>query len=133
MRPSSANGFFAEVLGKADFYSVDYEAAGVGDPEDTSFGRNLGLRADAGYRFGMGSAYLEPVASLAVVWTEIDDFALYNSTAEPGSNDQVQLGGGARLGWETANLAVSLTGRLWDALGEGNEVGLVVPGTALTR
>jgi outer membrane autotransporter protein len=124
-----AGGFFASLLGKADFLGVDYSPAG--GPEDSTSGTNLGLRADAGYRFGLGAAYLEPVASLAAVWTEIDDFALYDTTAKPGTNDAVQIGGGARLGWETEALAFSLTGRVWDALGGDNEVGLVVPGTTL--
>jgi autotransporter family porin len=126
-------GFFAGVLGKADFYTVDYDAAGPGDNSDTASGQNLGLRADAGYRFGLGgSMYLEPVASLAAVWTDIDDFALYDTTAEPGSNDALQLGGGARFGWEAAALDLSLTGRVWEVVNDGNDVGVIVPDTTLT-
>ena len=128
------NGFFASLLGKADLFTVDYDAAGAGGSDDEASGTSLGFRADAGYRFGFGhgGAYLEPVASLAAVWTEIDDFSLYDSTAEPGTNDALHLGGGARFGFETSHLAVSLTGRVWDVLSDGNEVGLVVPGTDLT-
>jgi hypothetical protein len=126
-------GFFAGVLGKADFYTVDYDAAGPGDNSDRASGQNLGLRADAGYRFGMGGGmYLEPVASLAAVWTDIDDFALYNTTAQPGSNDALQLGGGARFGWEAAALDLSLTGRVWEVVNDGNDVGVIVPDTTLT-
>ena len=123
-------GFFADLLGKVDFYDVDYDAArGGGDDAD---GTNWGLRGDVGYRFAMGEAYIEPVASLAAVWTDIDNFSLYDTTARPGSNDAVQLGGGARIGWDTAAIDLSLTGRVWDVVSGGNDVGIIVPGTSLT-
>lgn len=119
-------GFFADVLGKADIFAMDYEAQGAGGSTSSS-GASWGFRSDTGYRYEVGAAWLEPVASLAAVWTRIDDFGLYGASVQTGTNDAVQLGAGLRAGWRGNGLDASLTGRVWDGLGDGNTVGIDAP------
>jgi hypothetical protein len=67
-------GWFVDTLVKVDLLEVDTEQA-PGFP--SSFDSTTwGVRTDTGYRFGgwRGGAFLEPLATIEVIWADIDDF-----------------------------------------------------------
>jgi autotransporter family porin len=124
----SAHGLFADVLVKNDWLSLDYKVAGTGNAK--THGQSLGASGDVGYRFGGARGFIEPMVSLATSSTTIDDFVLGGTTVSPDVTTSTRLGAGARFGLSDANYAMSLTARVWNGLGGGNDVN--VSGTGLS-
>jgi fibronectin-binding autotransporter adhesin len=80
---------FVDVLVKADLLSLSYS-----DPALTPFGiarqtadvTNIGVIADAGYRFNFGPGFVEPMATLADVSSRVQSMALAGAEVRFGDN-----------------------------------------------
>ncbi len=87
------NGFYLDGLFKADFLDADLTISGVGVSTDAV---SLGGRVETGYRKTTGNGYfIEPVASLAYVNTQIDDVTVLGApvTFDDGESLRGKLGG----------------------------------------
>lgn len=93
-----SDGTYVSGLIKADFLNVDYDLVGLGEQASTD-GYSLGGRVEAGHRFQMGRAFIEPVASLAYVHTSLDNITAGGTdiTFNDGSSLRGKIG--ARLGF----------------------------------
>jgi outer membrane autotransporter protein len=127
-------GWFVDTLVKVDLLEVDSEQA-PGFP--SSFDSTTwGLRTDTGYRFGgwRGGAFLEPLATIEVIWADIDDF-----TAGPNRiafDDEANVRGrlGLRAGlsqalWSGITMEPFVIGSVWGNLDGDNQASLNSFGT----
>jgi autotransporter-associated beta strand protein len=123
------HGLFLDASVKADFLSVAFSAptlGNFGNPRPNSSLTSYGAVGDAGYRWSFGQAYLEPIASLAYVESEIDTLHLAGTNDSFGDNDQLRgrlgLSGGATLLQDSHSLIQgALTASYWDRLSGGSE------------
>ncbi len=90
-------GLFVDTLFNAHLYELQTATLGFPNSLDAS---TLGVRTDTGYRFGSfsGGAFLEPLATIEVMWANIDGFSLGGNTVS--FNDDPDVRG--RLGLEQA-------------------------------
>ena len=90
-------GLFVDTLVKVDFLELDTHTLGFPGSLDLT---NVGMRVDSGYRFGgyRSGVFLEPLATLAVVWSDINGFAKGGN--QVSFDDDANLRGrlGLRLG-----------------------------------
>ena len=82
------------------------------------------MRADAAYRFGAASLYLEPVATLAAAWTGIDTVVTGPNTITFEDDASVRARLGLTLGtsipvFGMATIEPTLTASLWSELDSG--------------
>jgi outer membrane autotransporter protein len=124
------DGIFADVLVKNDWLGLDYTIPGTGKARTN--GRTLGASADLGYRFGSSHMFLEPMLSYRATTTDIDQFTIGGGTVIPGTNTSSRVGAGARFGVSEEAYAASLTGRLWNGIGNGNAVQIAGGGPLTT-
>ncbi len=77
--PISDGGLFVDTLLNA--HLLELETATLGFPSSLD-ATTVGLRTDTGYRFGSfnGGAFIEPLATLAVLWSDIDGFSRGGNT-----------------------------------------------------
>ena len=96
----------------------------------------LGLRTDAGYRFGSfsGGAFIEPLATIAVLWSDIDGFT--NGGNRVSFDDEANVRGrlGMRVGtsypvWSGTTVEPFVIGSLWGHLSGDNQATLTSSGT----
>jgi hypothetical protein len=91
-------GLFVDTLVKADFLEFDTRGApGLpGSLDATAWG----FRTDAGYRFGQfrRGPFIEPLATIAVAWSEIDDFSLGGNSVKFSDEADVRGRLGLRVG-----------------------------------
>jgi len=96
----------------------------------------LGLRTDTGYRFGSfnGGAFIEPLATIEVLWSDIDGFI--NSGNRVSFDDEANVRGrlGLRAGtsypvWNGTTMEPFVIGSLWGHLSGDNQATLVSSGT----
>ena len=127
-----SDGFFTDLLVKGDFLGLDYNAPSLAPfgTRATSNSRTLGARADAGYRFGDGNMFIEPMLSFAATSTSIDNFSIGGVTVSPGTNSEILVGAGARFGFTSDMMDLSLTARAWDNLSGRNSVSILSAGPA---
>ena len=80
---------FVDVLVKADLLSLSYSdpaLAPFGVSRQTSNVTNIGVIADAGYRFNFGPGFVEPLATLAEVSSHVQSMALAGAEVSFGDN-----------------------------------------------
>jgi Autotransporter beta-domain/Autochaperone Domain Type 1 len=116
----SSHSFFADVLVKNDWLALNYKVQGTGKAK--THGHSLGASGDLGYRFGSARGFVEPMVSLTTSRTKIDDFFLGGTAVSPDASTSSRIGVGARLGLADMNYAMSLTARVWNGIGDGNDV-----------
>lgn len=71
----NAGGFFANGLVKADKFTVTVNSLTAFFRDEVD-GTSYGAKAEAGYHFGSGSFFVEPVATLAYSDADIDDLSV---------------------------------------------------------
>ncbi|HUU25691.1 MAG TPA: autotransporter outer membrane beta-barrel domain-containing protein, partial [Methyloceanibacter sp.] len=125
-------GLFVDTLFNAHLYSLDTDTLGFPDSLDAN---TLGIRTDAGYRFGSfsGGPFLEPLATLEVTWADIDGFSLGGNTVSFDDAANVRGRLGARAGttmqaWEGTMMEPFVIGSLWGNFTDDNQATLVSTG-----
>lgn len=93
----SQGGLFVNGLLKADFLQGDTRFANVAQRAEFD-AQAYGATLEGGYRFGGSAFFLEPVASLSYVRTELDDFDVLNSSIQFEDNDSLRGKLGVRGG-----------------------------------
>ena len=132
-------GWFADSLLKADLLRLTMS---FGDLTKFGFAEtpvnvwNLGYLGNLGYRYQLGSAYIEPAATLAYVRTAIDNFTALGMTTKFSDGEALRGALGARLGAavfedETHVVDASIQARYWDAFSSVAGVTLGTAGPAL--
>ncbi|MGH6735077.1 MAG: hypothetical protein ACRECX_03225 [Methyloceanibacter sp.] len=127
-------GLFVDTLAKAFFAKLDpRDVRGFPDKLDST---TYGVRTDAGYRFG-GMRYgpfFEPLATIAVSWSDIDDFVLDGNAINFGDDENVRGRVGLRLGtssdiWQGTTIEPFIVGSLWGTLSGSHHATLTSSGT----
>ena len=129
-------GMFVDTLLNVHFLEVDANGT-LGFPGSLD-ATTLGLRTDAGYRFGSftGGAFIEPLATIAVTWADIDGFSLGGNTVSFDDDANVRGRLGLRAGtsypvWTSTVMEPFVIGSVWGNLsGDTNNATLVSSGTA---
>ena len=115
--------FYADVTVKGDILNTDYSFAGVEVDADVT---NIGVAGNTGYRMQMGAGFVEPIASIAYVHSDVDDFTGGGGTVSFSQNDSLRAGAGARIGAAFATgggmTELAVLGRVWNEFQEANEV-----------
>ncbi|MBM3544337.1 MAG: autotransporter outer membrane beta-barrel domain-containing protein [Alphaproteobacteria bacterium] len=126
-------GLFVDTLLNAHLLEMDTAALGMPSSLDAN---TLGLRTDTGYRFGSfnGGAFIEPLATIEVLWSDIDGFI--NSGNRVSFDDEANVRGrlGLRAGtsypvWNGTTMEPFVIGSLWGNLSGDNQATLVSNGT----
>ncbi|MGH6737234.1 MAG: autotransporter outer membrane beta-barrel domain-containing protein [Methyloceanibacter sp.] len=125
-------GLFVDTLFKADILDHEQDLLGFPDGFDAT---SLGVRTDAGYRFGSfrSGPFIEPLATIGVVWSELEDFALGGNQVSFGDDPNWRGRVGLRVGtgyqpWTGVTLEPFLIASLWSDLGDAREATLVSSG-----
>ena len=136
------NGFFADVLVKADFLRLSWNV-----PLLMGFGglpavdaTTVGVLGNLGYRFDFGPMFFEPIGTLAFSSTRIGDITSVPlaATIQFANADSFRGAIGARVGtqvsgWQNHRVDASITGRVWDEFSNDNpKVTLVNLGPTVT-
>ncbi len=126
-------GLFIDTLFKADILEVDPEnELGFLGSLDA---RNFGVRLDSGYRFGGFGAglYFEPLATISVVDSKIDNFTQGGNKVDFDDGTSVQGRLGLRVGasFEAGAMTVEpfVTGGVWHEFEDDNQAVLTSSGT----
>jgi outer membrane autotransporter protein len=127
-------GLFVDTLVKVDFLGFDPQGApGLPDTLDATA---WGFRTDAGYRFGgfRRGPFIEPLATLAVVWSEIDDFSFAGNSVKFDDEANVRGRLGLRVGtsrevWSGIVMEPFVIGSLWGTLSGENKATVTSLGT----
>jgi autotransporter-like protein/autochaperone domain-containing protein len=125
-------GLFVDTLLNAHLYSLETETLGFPSSLDAN---TIGLRTDTGYRFGSfsGGPFIEPLATLEVMWADIDGFSLGGNTVTFDDDANVRGRLGLRAGttmqaWEGTLMEPFVIGSLWGNLTDDNQATLVSTG-----
>ena len=126
-------GFFVDTLFKTIFAEVDpKEVRGFPDTLDST---TYGFRTDTGYRFGgvRQGAFFEPLATIAVSWSDLDDFALDGNAVDFDDDENVRGRIGLRVGtstdvWEGTTIEPFVIGSLWGTLSGAHNATLTSSG-----
>jgi len=127
-------GFFADTLFKTIFAKLDpKEVRGFPDTLDTV---TYGFRTDTGYRFGgfRRGPFFEPLATIAVSWSHVDDFTLDGNAVNFNDDENVRGRVGLRLGtstdiWQGTTFEPFVVGSLWGTLSGNHTASLTSTGT----
>jgi outer membrane autotransporter protein len=126
-------GWFVDTLVKVDLLEVEATAAGFPDSFDST---TWGFRTDTGYRFGgwRGGAFIEPLATIEVIWADVDDFTRgWNRIAfDDEANVRGRLGLRAGLSqalWSGITMEPFVIGSVWGNLDGDNQASLTSFGT----
>jgi outer membrane autotransporter protein len=129
-------GLFVDTLVKVDFLEIETQAIGFPHTIDAT---TWGVRTDAGYRFGGfgGGAYIEPLATIAVAWSDLDGFT--NGGNKVSFDDEANVRGrvGLRVGtsnqvWSGVTMEPFVIGSLWGTLSGDNTATLVSSGKSFS-
>lgn len=123
------HGFFLDGAFKADFLSMSISApslAAFGNGRPTTNENSYGATGDAGYRFSFGPGFVETIASLSYVETDVKGFHLAGTYDSFGDNEQMRgrlgISGGATLHQDTSSVIEgAVTGSYWDRLSGGSQ------------
>jgi len=125
-------GLFVDTLLNVHLYELSTATRGFPSSLDAN---TVGLRTDAGYRFGSftGGAFLEPLATIEVLWADIDGFSLGGNTVSFDDDANVRGRLGLRAGttmeaWEGTLMEPFVIGSLWGNLTDDNSATLVSNG-----
>ncbi|MGV1013904.1 MAG: autotransporter domain-containing protein [Methyloceanibacter sp.] len=126
-------GLFVDTLLNVHLMELETRTLGFPNSLDAT---TVGLRTDSGYRFGSfgRGAFIEPLATIAVLWADIDSFT--NSGNQVSFDDDANVRGrlGLRVGtsypvWGTTTVEPFVIGSLWGHLSGDNKATLVSSGT----
>jgi autotransporter family porin len=129
-----SGGLFVDTLVKVDF--LEFDTQGAPGLPGTLDATTWGFRTDAGYRFGgfRRGPFIEPLATIAVAWSEIDDFTLGGNAVK--FNDEADVRGrlGLRVGtsrevWSGIVMEPFVIGSVWGHLSGDNKVTVTSLGT----
>jgi len=127
-------GLFVDTLLNVHIYDLD-DLGALRRPGELD-GTTVGVRSDAGYRFGgfNGGAFIEPLATLEATWADIDGFTSGGTSVSFGDDANVRGRLGLRAGtsrkiWEEATLETFVIGSLWGNLSGDNKATVVSNGT----
>jgi outer membrane autotransporter protein len=128
-------GLFVDTLLNVHFLEID--ANGTRGFPSSLDATTLGLRTDAGYRFGSftGGAFIEPLATIAVTWADIDGFSLGGNTVSFDDDANVRGRLGLRAGtsmqaWTGVVMEPFVIASVWGNLGgDTNSATLISTGT----
>lgn len=127
-------GFFVDTLFKAFFGTL--EPDGLIEFSETLDTQTYGLRFDSGYRFGgvRNGPFLEPLGTIAVSWTHIDDFSNRGNSVDFDDDEEVRGRVGLRAGtnmqvWESTTFEPFLVGSLWGVLSDEHNASLTSTNT----
>lgn len=127
------DGLFVDMLLNVHLYDIDTPNLGMPDSLKAT---TVGLRTDAGYRFGSftGGAFFEPLATIEVTWADIDGFNAGGNKVSFSDDANVRGRIGGRVGtttqaWEGTMMEPFLIASLWGNLSEDNTATLVSSGT----
>jgi len=125
-------GLFVDTLLNVHLYSLETSTLGFPSSLDAN---TVGVRTDTGYRFGSfsGGPFIEPLATLEVMWADIDGFSLGGNTVSFDDDANVRGRLGLRAGttmnaWEGTLMEPFVTGSLWGNLTDDNQATLVSTG-----
>ena len=126
-------GLFVDTLFNAHLYEIYTPNFGFPDSLNAN---TLGLRTDAGYRFGSftGGAFFEPLATVEVTWADIDGFNVGGNRVSFSDDANVRGRVGGRIGttmqaWEETIMEPFVIASLWGNLTDDNSARLVSSGT----
>ncbi|BAQ16848.1 pertactin-like passenger domain-containing protein [Methyloceanibacter caenitepidi] len=126
-------GLFVDTLLNVHLYEIDTPNFGFPDSLNAT---TVGLRTDAGYRFGSftGGAFFEPLATIEIAWADIDGFNVGGNKVSFSDDANVRGRIGGRVGtttqaWEGTMMEPFLIASLWGNLSEDNSARLVSSGT----
>ncbi|MEM8575041.1 MAG: autotransporter domain-containing protein [Pseudomonadota bacterium] len=129
-------GLFVDTLVNVHLYEINTPILGFPDSLDAT---TVGLRSDAGYRFGSftGGVFFEPLATIEVIWADIDGFSVGGNTVSFSDDANVRGRLGGRVGttmqaWEGTTMEPFLIASVWGNLSEDNSARLVSNGTTFT-
>ena len=127
-------GLFVDTLFNAHLYELDPNGT-LGFPNSLN-ASTLGVRTDTGYRFGSfsGGAFLEPLATIEVMWANIDGFSQGGNTVSFNDDPNVRGRLGLRAGttmqaWAGTMMEPFVIGSLWGNLCDNNQATLTSTGT----
>ncbi|WP_108681155.1 hypothetical protein [Methyloceanibacter sp. wino2] len=127
------DGLFVDTLLNVHLYEIDTPNLGFPDSLNAT---TVGLRTDAGYRFGSftGGAFFEPLATIEIAWADIDGFNVGGNKVSFSDDANVRGRIGGRVGttteaWEGTMMEPFLIASLWGNLSEDNAATLVSSGT----
>jgi outer membrane autotransporter protein len=127
-------GLFVDTLVNVHLMEIDTGRA-LGFPSSLD-ATTVGVRTDSGYRFGSfnGGAFIEPLATIAVDWAEIDGFSLGGNKVSFDDDANVRGRLGLRVGtsmqlWTGSTMEPFVIGSLWGNLSNDNQATLVSTGT----
>jgi outer membrane autotransporter protein len=127
-------GLFVDTLVNVHLMEIDTGRA-LGFPSSLD-ATTVGVRTDSGYRFGSfnGGAFIEPLATIAVDWADIDGFTLGGNKVSFDDDANVRGRLGLRVGttlqlWTGTTMEPFVIGSLWGNLSDDNQATLVSTGT----
>lgn len=127
------DGLFVDTLLNVHLYEIDTPNLGFPDSLNAT---TVGLRTDAGYRFGSftGGAFFEPLATIEIAWADIDGFNVGGNAVSFSDDANVRGRIGGRVGttteaWEGTMMEPFLIASLWGNLADDNAATLVSSGT----
>ncbi|MEZ5787419.1 MAG: autotransporter outer membrane beta-barrel domain-containing protein [Xanthobacteraceae bacterium] len=128
--------YFMDALVKADFLKLNYVAPSLQpfDDDADAPARSIGARIDSGFRVPFGAtSFLDPLATLSYVSTNIGNMELGGADVVYGDNDSLRgrLGlraGGQLLRAQGFRAEASLTASVWQEFLGKNEVTIVSAG-----
>jgi autotransporter family porin len=125
---------FVDTLLNVHLYDLDDKGA-LRPPSELD-GTTVGVRSDAGYRFGgfNGGAFIEPLATIEAIWSDIDGFTSGPTSIsfDDDANVRGRLGlraGTSRAAWEGATVETFVIGSLWGNLSGDNQATVTSNGT----
>jgi autochaperone domain-containing protein len=127
-------GLFVDTLAKVDF--VEFDSNGAPGLPSSLDATTWGVRTDAGYRFGQfrRGPFVEPLATIAVAWSDIDDFTFAGNSVK--FNDEADVRGrlGLRVGtsrevWTGIVAEPFVIGSVWGHLSGENKATVTLLGT----
>jgi autotransporter family porin len=129
-----SGGLFVDTLVKVDF--LEFDTQGAPGLPGTLDATTWGFRTDAGYRFGgfRRGPFIEPLATIAVAWSEIDDFTLGGNSVKFDDEANVRGRLGLRVGtsrevWSGIVMEPFVIGSVWGHLSGENQATVTSTGT----
>ncbi|MGH6736053.1 MAG: autotransporter outer membrane beta-barrel domain-containing protein [Methyloceanibacter sp.] len=127
-------GLFIDTLAKVDILDLEpQDVLGFPNSLDTTV---FGIRTDAGYRFGSfrRGPFIEPLATLAIAWADVDGFSLGGNTVSFDDEADVRGRLGLRVGtshevWAGTLMEPFVIGSVWGHLSGDNTATLTSIGT----
>ena len=130
------HAYFVDALVKADFLSLDYSVPSLQPFDNKADGqaRSIGARIDSGFRVPFAAtSFIDPLATVSYVSTDISDMALGGSNVVYGDNASLRGRVGLRVGGQVLQMPgfrteASLTGSVWKEFLAKNDVTIVSAG-----